>query len=181
MEVRVQYLINEKTVMLTGEYSNREEIWTRVIEGEETFLVKKAPTDVIEESLLHEGSNFIGTRLSLKYLYSPMRIRPISVNPQKGILLFPTKNVKRLSCIWFSLIHVKNTKPVGVRKTEVIMSFGQTILLDMSESSFITRWNKALELQARISKHLKCPIHFYVEPNQGFYISKSSNENNFTL
>ncbi|MEH7254642.1 competence protein ComK, partial [Neobacillus niacini] len=102
-------------------------------------------------------------------------------DPQKGILLFPTKNVKRLSCIWFSLIHVKNTKSVGGSKTEVSTSFGHTILLDMNESCFITRWNKALELKARISKHLKCPIHFYVEPIQDFYISKRSNGNNYTL
>src|SRR4051812_32052479 len=99
MEVRGRYLINEKTVMLTGETSTRGEEWSKVIEGEETFLVKKAPTELIEESLLDANSNLLGARRSLKYLYSPMRIRPISVNPKKGILLFPTKNMKRHSCI----------------------------------------------------------------------------------
>ena len=59
MEVRDTHLLNEKTVLVTGEYNNRGELWSRVIEGEETFLVRKAPIAVIEETLLHVGSDFL--------------------------------------------------------------------------------------------------------------------------
>lgn len=181
MEIRERYLINEKTVMITGEYNNRGELWTRVIEGEESFLVRKTPTDIIEETLLNVGSNFTGARCSSKYLLSPMKMHPISVNPQMGILLFPTKNMKNYSCIWFSLVHVKTTIRVNSSQTEVLTSFGHTILVDMSERAFKTRRHKAIELQETISKNLSCPLIFYVEPVKGYYISKKPKDNNFSF
>ncbi|MCM3690651.1 competence protein ComK [Neobacillus niacini] len=181
MDVKDTHLLNEKSVLVTGEFSERGELWSRVMEGEETFLVKKTPTAIIEETLLHVGSDFLGARRSSKYLLPPMRMHPISVNPQMGILLFPTKNIKCPNCIWFSLIHVKTTKRVGINQTEVVTSYGHTILVDMTERAFRTRRHKAMELQETISKNLKCPIFFYVEPKTGYYISKKQKENNFSL
>lgn len=181
MEIRAKHLINEKTVLVTGEYNDRGELWSRVIEEEETFLVTKTPTTVIEETLLHLGSNFLGARSSSKYLLSPMRMHPISVNPQLGILLFPTKNMLCHCCIWFSLIHVKSTYPIGVNQTEVLTSFGHTILIDMSERAFNNRRQKAIQLQDTIIHNLNYPLNFYVEPKKGFYISKNPKENNYFL
>jgi competence protein ComK len=181
MDVRDKHLLNEKSVLVTGEYSERGELWSRVIEGQETFLVKKTPIAVIEETLLHVGSDFLGARRSSKYLLSPMRMHPISVNPQMGILLFPTKNMKCPNCIWFSLIHVKTTKRAGVNQTEVLTSYGHTILIDMTERAFHTRRHKAIELQETISRNLRYPIFFYVEPKTAYYISKKQKENNFSL
>ncbi|MEH7012492.1 competence protein ComK [Neobacillus niacini] len=181
MDLRDRHLINEKTVLVTGEYNDTGELWSRVIEGEETFLVKKSPTTVIEETLLHLGSNFLGARRSSKYLLSPMRMHPISVNPQMGILLFPTMNMKCHCCIWFSLIHVKSTNPVGVNQIEVLTSFGHTILIDMSERAFNNKRQKAIQLQETIINNLNCPLNFYVEPKNGFYIRKKPKEINYFL
>jgi competence protein ComK len=181
VELRDDYLINEKTVLVTVEFSSRGEKWSRVIEGKETFLVRKTPIQIMEETLLHEGSDFLGARRSSKYLLSPMRMHPISINPQRGIFLFPTKNIKHHSCIWFSLIHIKTTKSLGINKTEVITSFGHTIKLDMKESTFNTRRQKAFLLREKISKNLKCPVYFYIEPRKGYYISKKPADPNFKV
>jgi competence protein ComK len=181
MDVRDRHLINEKTVLLTGEYNELGELWSRVIEGEETFLVRKSPITLIEETLLHLGSNFLGARRSSKYLLSPTRMHPISVNPQMGILLFPTKNMKCHCNIWFSLIHVKTIKPVGINQIEVLTSFGHTILIELSERAFNNKRQKAIQLQEAINNNLNCPLNFYVEPKKGYYISKNPNENNYIL
>lgn len=181
MNIRDNHLINEKTVLVTGEYSDRGELWSRVFEGDDTFLVRKTPIALIEETLLHVGSDFLGARRSSKYLLSPMRMHPISVNPQMGILMFPTKNIKSHSCVWFSLIHVKATARVGITLTEVFMSYGHTILIDMTERAFHTKHNNAIKLQETISRNLKCPLFFYVEPKKGYYISKKHSDNNFSL
>lgn len=181
MDIRERYLINEKTVLLTGEYNDRGELWSRVIEGEETLLVTKSPLTLIEETLLHLGSNFHGARRSSKYLLSPSRMHPISVDPQLGILLFPAKNMRRQSNIWFSLIHVKNTNPVRINQIEVLTSFGHTILLHMSEKAFNNKRQKAIQLQEAIIHNLNCPLNFYIEPKNGFYIGKNPEENNFFL
>lgn len=177
MEIREQYLINEKTVLVTGVYNDKGELWARVIEGKNTILVRKTPTKVIDETLLHVGSDFLGARRSSKYLMDPMRMHPISINPQMGILLFPTKNIKSPYCIWFSLIHVKTANPVGLKKTEVVTSYGHTIIIDMKESAFTNRRHKAFLLRETISKNIKCPIYFYVEPKKEYFISKSSTQN----
>ncbi|WP_419887938.1 competence protein ComK [Neobacillus niacini] len=181
MDIRDKHLLNEKTVLLTGEYHNRGEVWSRVIEGKEMFLVKQNPITIIEESLLHVRSNLLSDQRSAKYLLSPTRMHPICVNPQLGIILFPTKNRKCHCNIWLSLIHVKTTNSIRTRQIEVLTSFGHTILIDMSERAFNNKRQKAVQLQEALTTNLNCPLNFYVEPKKGYYIVKSSNENNYFL
>ncbi|MEC1521105.1 competence protein ComK [Neobacillus niacini] len=181
MDIRDKHLLNEKTVLLTGEYNVRGEVWSRVIEGKETFLVKQSPITIIEETLLHAGSKFFGARRRAHNLLSPTRMQPICVIPQLSILFFPTMNRECHRNIWLSLIHVKTTNSVGIHQIEVLTSFGHTILLDMSERAFNNRRLKAMQLQEAITHNLNCPLNFYVEPKNGYYISKSPKEYNYFL
>lgn len=181
MEIRKNYLLNEKTVLVTGEYNERAELLTRVIEGKETFLVRKTPAQIIESSLLHVGSNLQGALSSSKALLGPMRMYPISVNAHLGIMLFPTKSMKKYNCVYFSLMHVKNTHALGTDKTEVLTSFGHTIVIDMKVSAFNNKRQKVNQLREIITKNTKSPLNFYLEQKSGFYISKNPDENNYTF
>jgi competence protein ComK len=179
LEIRDDYIINELTVFFTGEYGERGELFTRVIEGKDTFLVRKSPAKLIEAALLRVGSNLQGALHSSKNLLGTMRMYPVSVNPHLGILLVPSKSMKKHNCVWFSLIHVKNTHALGVRKTEIFTSFGHTILVEMKESAFHTKLQKAIQLREMITKNTKCPLNFYLEKRNGFYISKDPGDNNY--
>lgn len=182
MEIlRDEYMINEKTVALTGEYDKYGRLLTRVVEGEETFLVKRRPVELINMSLLCLGSDFQAARRSSKRILGTYHMYPIKVNCNLGIWLFPTKSYRNDHCIWFSLMHVKRTRPCGIRKTTVYLSYNHEFEIDMRESSFNNKKQKAEELRDSMMKNAQSPITFYLEPKQGLRVKEKKGENRYTL
>lgn len=125
-----KHLINEKTVLLTGEYDKYGNLCTRVIEGEKTFVINESPVKKIDNTLLNYGSSFKGALESSKFILGPIKMPPIKINENKGIWLFPTKSFRRKNCVWFNLDHIIKTKPLGVNKTLVIMNYGHTFIIN---------------------------------------------------
>lgn len=175
------YLINEKTVLLMGEYVKNGRQWTRVIEGEETFLVKKRPIDLINRALLCLGSDFRAARKSSKYILGECHMCPIRVNCNLGVWLFPTKSYKDDHCIWFSLMHVKDSKSVGIRRTKVFLSYNHDIEIEMKESSFKNKKNKAIQLRESMLRNSQSPLTFYLEPKKGLQIIEGPGVNRYKL
>jgi competence protein ComK len=177
LKVLNEYFINEKTVLITGEYDEYGTLFTRVIQGEKTFLVKMKPTHVINRSLQRIGSNFQSVRDTSEQILGEMHMCPIMINCNLGIWLFPTKSYNDDFCVWFSLMHVKKTKARGVRRTEVFLSYNHTFIIDMKESSFNHKRQKAEDLREIMLKNTKSPLTFYVEPKKGFRIRQDKGIN----
>lgn len=173
--------MNEKTVLLTGEYDGFGNLITRVIDGEDTLLVDRAPVKVIDKNLLRIGSDLRGALNSSKALLGQMKMYPILVNPHLGIWLFPTSGSNQRNCVWFSLMHVKDTQALGVKRTKVFTSFGHTIEIDMKRSAFIIKQQRANHLREIITKNTHCPLTYYLEPKKGFYISEKPGANKYTV
>jgi competence protein ComK len=144
------HVINENTVLFTGEYDEWGNLCTRVIEGEDSFVLKESPVEQIDKTLLNYGSNFSGALKSSKFILGPMKMYPIKINRNNGIWLFPSRSFKKLNCVWFNLDHVIKTKAQGVRKTEVITSFGHVFIINMKESAFNNKRQKAQQLREMI-------------------------------
>lgn len=157
MEIQ-DHVINEKTVLFTGEYDEYGNLCTRVIEGDDSFVVKKSPVEQIDVTLLNYGSNFSGALKSSKFILGPMKMYPIKINRNKGIWLFPTRSFKKQNCVWFNLDHVLKTKAQGVQKTEVMMNFGHTFIINMKESAFNNKRQKAQQLRENILKDNNGPL-----------------------
>jgi len=181
MKIREDYLINEKTVLLTGEYDCNGKLITRVIDGEETFLVDLTPSQVIDANLLLVGSNLRGSLNSSKNLLGNLYMYPLTINSRLGIYLLPTKSLKKRDCIWFSLIHIKNMQCLGIKKTRVQTTYGHIVEIDMRKSAFINRIQIAKELREMIIKNSGSSLMNYFESQKGFYISADSNRNKYTF
>jgi competence protein ComK len=179
--IKEDYLMNEKTVLLMGEYVKNGRQWTRVIEGEETFLVKKRPIDLINRALLCLGSDFRAARKSSKYILGECHMCPIRVNCNLGVWLFPTKSYRDDHCIWFSLMHVKDSKSVGVRRTKVFLSYNHDIEIEMKEPSFKNKKNKAIQLRESMLRNSQSPLTFYLEPKKGIKIIEGPGVNRYEL
>ncbi|PLR95896.1 competence protein ComK [Bacillus sp. T33-2] len=181
MNMLADYMINKETVLLTGEYDEFGSLCTRVIEGEKTFLVQRTPVQVINKTLLRLGSSFRGARDSSKEVLGVMKMYPLKINQYLGIWLFPTKACSKQNCVWFSLMHIKKTKAIGVRKTEVLLSYNHTFEIEMKETSFNNKRQKAEELREIITKNTKSPLTFYIEPKPGFRISEDAGTNRYRI
>ncbi|QIZ08475.1 hypothetical protein HFZ78_18635 [Priestia megaterium] len=179
MEIREEYLINEKTVLLTGEYDSNGKLITRVIDGGETFQVDLTPSQVIDANLLLVGSNLCGSLHSSKNLLGQLYMYPLTINSRLGIYLLPTKSLKKRNCVWFSLIHIKNTQSLGIRKTKVYTSYGHIVEINMRKSAFINRVQIAKDLREMIIKNSSSALMYYIESQNGFYISEDSSTNKY--
>ncbi|MCM3663677.1 competence protein ComK [Mesobacillus subterraneus] len=181
METLKNYTINQETVLITGEYSSLGKLCTRVIEGERTFLVDLKPLEIINNTLLGLGSDFRGGRKSTRNILGEINMCPIKINCNLGIWLFPTKSYNDDFCVWFSLMHVKKTKARGVRRTEVFLSYNHTFIIEMKESSFNSRRQKAEDLREAMFNNSNRPLTFFVEPKKGFNIQQKEGINPYLI
>lgn len=182
MEILNDYMINEKTVLLTGELDDHGNLNTIVIEGRKKILVKLPPLKVIDNTLLQLGSSFQGAReSSRKILGEQIRMHPIKINAQLGIWIFPTKSINDPHCVWISLMHIQDKKAMGMKKTEVHLSFHHTIELNMKKSAFENKQQKARELREIINKNTKTPFTYYLEPQRGFQIKEHEGRNPYRI
>jgi competence protein ComK len=179
MNIKNWYLINERTVMLAKEYDIRGKCFTRVIEGFYTFLVRMSPEGIIEKSLKREITNL---NEKLNYSKSLVSKKPICINTQLGIIiLFPTQSLKKQNSEWFSLMHIKSKRALGMRRTEICTSFGHAIVIDIKPSTFIIMEQRACQYRNSVSKETKTPISYYLEPKGLFSVKNDPDENTADL
>jgi competence protein ComK len=181
LDLLSDYMINQETVLLTGEYNENGKLCTRVIEGEYAFLVDMKPIDVINKTLLGLGSDFNAGRKSSRVILGDIYMCPININCNLGIWLFPTKSYNNEFCVWFSLMHVKKTKAAGIRKTEVYLSYNHTFVMNIKESAFNKRKQAAKELREEMLKNTQGILTFYVEPKKGLMIREGEGINRYRI
>ncbi len=181
MSLLKEYKMNQQTVLLTGEYNENGKLCTRVIEGEHTFLVDKKPIEVIDKTMLGLGSNFHAGRKSAREILGDVHMCPIKVNCQLGIWLFPTKSYNHDFCVWFSLQHVQKTRSLGIRKTEVYLSYHHTFIVNMKQSTFHDRKQRANDLREEMLKNSQGQLNFCVEPKKGLMICEGEGRNRYEI
>lgn len=175
------YLINEQTELMTGEYVENGQQWTRVLEGKETFLVAERPLEIINNSLLCLGSTFSAARRSSKYILGDCYMCPIKVNCNLGIWLFPTKSHRDEHCIWFSLEHIKDVKPMGIRRSRVYLNNNHEVEIEMKASAFRNKIDKTKELRASMMRNAENSVTLLLEPEKGFKIIEGTGINPYEV
>lgn len=172
--LKKNYWINKETVYFSGEFDKEGQLCTRIVRGYMSYCVKMNSLKLIDESLKKFGFSLRGALDGSKDILGNKNMRPIVINAYLGIYLFPSKSPGKPDCTWFSLLHVLNTESISRKETKVYLSYGHTVVIDMKESNFNRRLNRALELRRVVSENMKIPITFYVEPkyHSKFIISR---------
>lgn len=101
-----QYEINRETIAIIPV----SESVSRIIEENETFLVNKTTTDIIDDSCKFFGSSYLGRHEGTKRLIGINYKSPIIVEESKEIIFFPTSSPRFNDCHWLSLDKIKNHK-----------------------------------------------------------------------
>jgi competence protein ComK len=177
LEVKYEYLINNRTILLYGVLHENGHLYTFVLEEEEAFLVAMAPIKLIDQSLISYGSSFSGALKSSTYLLGKDRKKyPIKIDASLDIWLFPTKSYRQDNCVWFALNHVRDTLPLGQKYTKILLSNGHTFELGMREWSFRSKLRTTENLRDIIKGNTKNPINLTVNNQKGFLIVEKKGE-----
>ena len=141
-----KYVVNQKTILLAGEYTQYGRLYTRVVEGDQSMLVELPPISVLIDTLHYYGKNLKGAIEGAKSILGKVQMCPIIVSDVQDICLFPHVSPERQDCIWFSHKHVIKTHSHG-RCTVVELSNGRSLLVSGKLAAFNSKKQKAGDLR----------------------------------
>lgn len=173
MEVkeREDYCIIAETIMLIPFFNDCGYLYSKVIEGEDVFIVRKSPLQIIEFSLLSYGNNFNGALLASKFHLGGKKMLPIKICGTQCIYLFPTQAYKNPMCEWVFVHHINDLKKSKHVGTHIFLKNGRVLTINMKEKQLKVKINLAKELQNKIEKQL-VTIQTLNEEHDGFQIIK---------
>lgn len=142
-----EYEVNLNTLILLPIGSNV----TKVIEKQDSFLVNKTPSQIIDESCRSFGSSYLGRHEGTKHLTGINYKAPIIVEETQSIIFFPTASPRFSKCAWVALNHVKN----HIRYEEKSILYfhgGKNVELDISYGSLENQILRATKLESILRK-----------------------------
>jgi competence protein ComK len=178
MSIKMFYLIDRNISMMIGEYNQYGRLCSRVMIGNESLLVERTPLQLMDDTLKYISFNLNGAYKGAKEILGDRKFCPVIVNPYQDVCLFPIKATQKDDCMWFNPQHIVKTKRVGNgTKTEVELSNGISIIVDLKLASFNNKLQTALQLW-KLSKDRGTtlnPMTSHFEPKKGHQLNKLKN------
>ena len=81
-----KYIINLATSALISYFDNGYE-YTQVIEGEDIFIIRQSPDDIVKASFLYMGSSVVGAIESARLILKKRYMLPIGLSVKHNIFL----------------------------------------------------------------------------------------------
>ncbi|WP_316569134.1 competence protein ComK [Neobacillus sp. YIM B06451] len=170
-------MINESTVGLREGFYGDGDRGTCVIHGEEQLMVGQPPRDIIESTLVSLGFCRDGAISGSRQLLGKgCKMLPLTINAPLGIFLLPTRAYDRPDCFWLSLMHIQETERLNKDGTRVFTSFGHKIDLEIKQSLFIRKMDKARRLRELVTRNAQQSFCFSREQKQGLTIVEKKGE-----
>ncbi|HHX16770.1 MAG TPA: competence protein [Mollicutes bacterium] len=108
-----------------------ENYCSKVIEKDNTLIVKKTPMKIIEDSCSFFGSSYFGRANGTKRLIGVSHKAPVIIEESKEIIFFPTSSPRLYECCWVSL---KNIEKYKKQEKNAVILFKNGFTLELSIS-----------------------------------------------
>ncbi len=137
-----EYEINEETLALIS-LDNR----TKVFEFNDTFIVDKQISKIMEDSCYYFGSSLSGRQKGTEKLIGVSYKAPIIIEESKNIIFFPTSSPRLKNCNWISL---NNLEKYYSSNNKIVIEFknNQKIMLNLSYGIIDNQILRATRLDA---------------------------------
>ena len=123
----------------------------RVMEEEESYVVSKSTTEIIDNSCKFFGSSYLGRHEGTKTMIGVSYKAPIIVEESRGVIFFPTCSPRYDNCYWISLNNIKDYFKEG-KQTVLLFKNGQKITLDISYGSLENQILRSTRLESVLRK-----------------------------
>ena len=177
-----KYFINTEVSSVFSYFYNGYE-YSRVLEGNNTFLVSKSPDEIVKDSFHHVGSNLEGaieaTRVILKKKYK----LPVTLSAQKNIVLIRCKSTDMNSTIWLIDSHIQDIQSYENNQTMVFLIGGHSLIVDIKMDSLQEKRNQAAFLHTNLlnNSQMNKSISFLYEENKGMLLVREKGQINYTV
>ena len=177
-----KYIINTEVSSVISYFYNGYE-YSRVLEGNKTFLVSKSPDEIVKDSFHHVGSNLEGaieaTRVILKKKYK----LPVTLSAQKNIVLIRCKSTDMNSTIWLIDSQILDIQSCENNQTMVFLIGGYSLNVDIKIDSLQEKRNQAAFLHTTLlnNSQMNKSVSFLYEENKGMLLVREKGQVNYTV
>lgn len=145
--MRENYEINSLTVAIIPIDAHI----SKVIELENSFLVNRSTSEIIDDSCKFFGSSYLGRHEGTKSLIGVNYKSPIIIEETLELIFFPTASPRIQDCAWISLNYIENYKKMGYF-TLINFKNGEQLELEISYGSLENQVLRATRLESILRK-----------------------------
>lgn len=147
MEKLECYYINRGTCAIVPIENDMSEVF----ELDNSFIVKKTPIEIIDESCRYFGSSYKGRNEGSKRLLGMNYKLPVLIEEFNNLIFFPTSSPRFGHCIWISLNNIKNYVKVNTN-SKLIFNSDRELLIKNSYYSLENQIFRASMLDSIIRR-----------------------------
>jgi competence protein ComK len=151
--ILTEYEVSPYTMAIIPEVTE-EGLFSRIMELEKEYIVRKKPIDIIERSCRFFGSSLKGRQEGTKQIMGITHKAPIVIDPTNFIYFFPTTSPSRQHCAWISHSFVDNIKSNPHDETTLTFSNREEILLPVSKGSLENQLFRTAQLRTTLSSRI---------------------------
>jgi competence protein ComK len=140
------YIIQPQMLYMFGAFDRNGKLCTIILSEDMTFIVDKAPLEVIKNSITYNGLDFKGALAGSKHMIGKRRMCPLMINYIRSICVFPVGAYHNPHCIWINPSQVINTFALN-RGTLVEFSNGSTVMVNSRLTAFNAKVQTAEQLK----------------------------------
>lgn len=179
MEFFTNYFINPNTLVAIPKFINGK-CCSFVLHCRRSLIVDMAPTELVHRSLLYFAKDLKGSCNGSKAVLGNVNMCPVIICSQLKMCWFPCSTPEG-NPIWFAERHILDTIASGENQTDVILSYGHIVTVDMCKSRFDHRWGRATRLRKIVSERIYLLDQFEIDQPQGFIICRDPLNNFYDI
>lgn len=150
MKMKREYTIKPETIMILPDYNEHGFLQAVLCNRQGFAKAELSPYDLIDYNLRYHGSSIRGATDGALAMLGKVYKNPIILDKEHDIILFPCKSPFKEDCVWFSLRHILDTVEIDKNHTQVQLSNGSSITIDVSKKSFDKKMQTTYELQFKM-------------------------------
>lgn len=178
-----KYIIKTITIALIPIFTECGIIFTRVLEGERSFIVAKCPLYIMRYSMKYYGRDYNGAKIAAKLALGDINIVPVKLSGTLGLYWFKNKSSENADCVWFALHHYQNAKAISPNESNVYLSYGHKVRIPSNVTRFkriVHNTHKYKDLMIdREQANLDKKLYFGFKTNNDFRFISEHNPNTY--
>lgn len=166
--VHEDYELSTLTMLVTPQFDEFGNIYSKVIEEERDLLVRKSPLQIIKDACDYFGSNLRGRQKATESIAEYTYKLPVAIEPHNQIYFFPTASPTSDDCSWLSHTHILRIYPMVDNDSQIVFTNGQRYHMDVSEHTLTNQLYRTAQLRFLIERRFKVPKYDFGYPHLPF-------------
>lgn len=175
------YVLKNEAILILPKRDEYGNLFSVVMETDGPVDVDLSPTALIDFNLRYYGSSLQGARDGAMTILGKVKMNPVTVSERLNLYWLPSMSPTQEGCIWLALHHISDYISIGKKQTQVLFTNGITLIIDMSESTFDKKVQKAYKLKCEMEMRIRETASHVSESKSHYHIAKKGNNINYEI